>query len=136
MVTFKLNDEFMFGTATASTQIEGGDTGNTWYKWCQEGRIKDSSSCITACDHWNRVEEDTELLKNLGVQTHRMSLEWSRIEPSRGKFSDDAMKHYRDEIKLLVENNIKPLVTLHHFSSPFGFMKWGDGKKRAMQIFL
>ncbi|ABN52659.1 MAG TPA: glycoside hydrolase family 1 protein [Hungateiclostridium thermocellum] len=129
MVTFKLNDEFMFGTATASTQIEGGDTGNTWYKWCQEGRIKDSSSCITACDHWNRVEEDTELLKNLGVQTHRMSLEWSRIEPSRGKFSDDAMKHYRDEIKLLVENNIKPLVTLHHFSEPIWFHEMGGWKK-------
>ncbi|GAE87168.1 beta-glucosidase [Acetivibrio straminisolvens JCM 21531] len=136
MVTFKLNDEFMFGTATASTQIEGGDTGNTWYKWCEEGRIKDSSSCITACDHWNRVEEDTELLKDLGVQTHRMSLEWSRIEPSRGQFSEEAMKHYRDEIKLLVDSNIKPLVTLHHFSEPFGFMIWEGGRNRVMQIFL
>ncbi|WP_265442798.1 glycoside hydrolase family 1 protein [Acetivibrio straminisolvens] len=129
MVTFKLNDEFMFGTATASTQIEGGDTGNTWYKWCEEGRIKDSSSCITACDHWNRVEEDTELLKDLGVQTHRMSLEWSRIEPSRGQFSEEAMKHYRDEIKLLVDSNIKPLVTLHHFSEPIWFHDMGGWKK-------
>lgn len=129
MDTFKLNEEFMLGTATASTQIEGGDTNNTWYRWCQEGKIKDSSSCITACDHWNRVEEDTEILKSLNVQTHRMSLEWSRIEPTPGNFSAEAMKHYRDEIQLLLDNNIKPLVTLHHFSDPIWFQNMGGWLK-------
>jgi len=129
MVTFKLGDQFMLGTATSSAQIEGGDTNNTWYKWCLEGHIKDSSNCINACDHWNRVEQDTELLKNLNVQTHRMSLEWSRIEPFPGEFSEEAMKHYRDEIRLLVKNNIKPLVTLHHFSEPIWFQDMGGWKK-------
>ncbi len=128
MVTFKLNEDFMLGTATASTQIEGGDTNNTWYKWCQEGHISDSSSCITACDHWNRVKEDTELLKNLNVQTHRMSLEWSRIEPEPGKFSKDAIRHYRNEIGQLLESNIQPLVTLHHFSDPLWFQDMGGWK--------
>ncbi|HEY5561423.1 MAG TPA: family 1 glycosylhydrolase, partial [Clostridiaceae bacterium] len=109
MVTFKLNEKFMLGTATASTQIEGGDTNNTWYKWCEEGHISDSSSCITACDHWNRIKQDTEILKSLNVQTHRMSIEWSRIEPELGKFSEEAMLHYRDEIKQLLVNNIQPL---------------------------
>lgn len=129
METFKLNEEFMLGTATASTQIEGGDTLNTWYHWCEAGHIWDSSSCINACDHWNRVREDMELLKALNVQTHRLSLEWSRIEPAPGQYSADAIKHYRDEIQLLVDNHIEPLVTLHHFSEPQWFHEMGGWVK-------
>lgn len=129
MVSFKLSDDFLLGTATASVQIEGGDTKNTWYKWSQEGHITDNSSPITACDHWNRVEEDTGLLKELNVQTHRMSLEWSRIEPEAGRFSKAAIKHYRSELQLLAENRIKPLVTLHHFSEPQWFQDMGGWLK-------
>ena len=58
-----------------------------------------------------------------------MSPEWSRIEPFPGEFSEEAMKHYRDEIRLLVKNNIKPLVTLHHFSEPIWFQDMGGWKK-------
>lgn len=125
MYPFKLSDDFMLGTATSSTQIEGGDKNNTWYKWCEAGHISDYSSCISACDHWNRVEEDIEILKSLHIQTHRLSLEWSRIEPDEGIFSDEAIKHYRNEIQLLLDNNIKPLVTLHHFSEPLWFHDMG-----------
>jgi beta-glucosidase len=129
MVTFKLDGNFMLGTATSSTQIEGGDRNNTWYKWCEAGHIKDSTSCFTACDHWNRVEQDTRILKSLNVQTHRLSLEWSRLEPAPGQFSAEAMKHYRDELALLLGNNIRPLVTLHHFSEPLWFQALGGWKK-------
>lgn len=125
MLTFRLNKDFMLGVSTASTQIEGGDTNNTWYKWCEEGHITDSSSCITACDHWNRVEQDTKILKSLNVQTYRMSLEWSRIEPEAGKFSEDAIEHYRKEISLLLADDILPMVTLHHFSDPLWFQNIG-----------
>ncbi len=129
MATFKLSDDFLLGTATASVQIEGGDTNNTWYRWCKDGHISDNTTTITACDHWNRVEEDTELLKELNVQTHRMSLEWSRLEPQAGVFSKDALEHYRNEIKLLLKNNIKPLITLHHFSEPQWFQDMGGWLK-------
>ncbi|MCX7920586.1 MAG: family 1 glycosylhydrolase [Clostridia bacterium] len=136
MVEFKLPDNFLIGTATASVQIEGGDTNNTWYKWCEEGHIKDASSCIIANDHWNRVEQDTEILKSLHVHTHRMSLEWSRIEPSKGSYSKEAIEHYRNEIKLLLKNNIKPLVTLHHFSEPLWFQELGAWKKAGNTKFF
>lgn len=129
MDAFKLGEDFLFGTATASVQIEGGDTNNTWYHWCQAGHISDKSSSITACDHWNRVREDTLLLKNMNVQTHRMSLEWSRIEPEPGRFSADAVEHYRNEIKLLLNYDIRPLVTLHHFSEPQWFQDAGGWLK-------
>ncbi|RNC62960.1 MAG: Beta-glucosidase A [Candidatus Dichloromethanomonas elyunquensis] len=137
MPKFKLNDQFLFGTATSSVQIEGGDKNNTWYKWCETGHITDSSSCMAACDHWNRVMEDTLILKNLNVQTHRISLEWSRIEPSPGQFSKESLQHYRNEIQLLLDNQIKPLVTLHHFSEPLWFQEKGGWlKSESVDYFI
>jgi beta-glucosidase len=129
MDTFKLGEAFMLGTATSSTQIEGGVRNSNWYQWCETGHISDSSSCYTACDHWNRVKQDTDILKSLNVQTHRMSLEWSRIEPSPGEFSADAVRHYRSELQLLLAYNIRPLVTLHHFSEPLWFQNMGGWMK-------
>lgn len=136
MESFNLPEDFLMGTATASLQIEGGDKNNTWYKWCEEGHIKDGSHCITACDHWNRVEQDMELLLKLNVNTHRMSLEWSRIEPEKGEFSSEATMHYRNEIKLLIKNGIKPLVTLHHFSEPLWFHEKGGWIKTGNSYYF
>jgi len=118
MQAFQLPKDFLFGTATAALQIEGGDRNNSWFRWCEQGHIKDGSHCILADDHWNRVAEDIDLMKKLNHQVYRMGLEWSRIEPRKGQFSTDALAHYRKEIELLVKNDIKPLVTLHHFSNP------------------
>jgi beta-glucosidase len=122
---FKLPDHFLLGSATSATQIEGGDRNNTWFKWCEEGHIKDGSSCLRAADHWNRVDEDIRLLTETHQQVYRMGLEWSRIEPKDGVFSDAAIEHYRRELSLLIENGIQPMVTLHHFSIPLWFAELG-----------
>jgi beta-glucosidase len=114
---FKLPDTFLLGTATASLQIEGGDRNNSWFRWCEQGHVKEGH-CAVACDHWNRVEEDTTLMKSLNHHTYRLSIEWSRIEPEKGRFDPTAMAHYRREIEGLTEAGIVPLVTLHHFSNP------------------
>jgi beta-glucosidase len=129
MDTFKLNESFILGIATSSTQIEGADPNNTWYRWCRKQRKPCSDVCLHACDHWSRVRQDTELLKDLHIQSYRMSLEWSRIEPAQGEFSDAAIRHYRDEIQLLLDNGIKPLITLHHFSEPIWFHALGGWEK-------
>lgn len=118
---FLLPSGFLFGTATASLQIEGGDTNNSWYRWCKQGHVHDGTDCFVADDHWNRVEEDVSLIAALGNNAYRMSLEWSRIEPAEGRFSEEAIAHYRNELRLLVNNGVKPLVTLHHFSNPLWF---------------
>ncbi len=115
---FSLPEGFMLGTATASLQIEGGDKNNSWYRWAEQGHIKDGTHCIVADDHWNRVDEDIQLVKQLNSKVYRMSLEWSRIEPHKGQFDKAAIDHYRDEIQKLISAGIKPLVTLHHFSNP------------------
>lgn len=125
MDTFKLSENFILGIATSSTQIEGADPNNTWYQWCGKQNKQGKEVCMHACDHWNRVRQDTELLKDLHIQSYRMSLEWSRIEPVQGEFSIEAMQHYRDEIQLLLNYGIKPLVTLHHFSEPVWFQALG-----------
>lgn len=118
MEEFRLPETFLFGTATAATQIEGGDTNNSWFRWAQQGHIKDGASPVRADDHWNRVAEDIQLMKDINQQTYRLSLEWSRIEPEEGRFSDEAIAHYEDELRRLIDAGIRPLVTLHHFSNP------------------
>ncbi len=136
MNVFKLSEKFIFGIAASSTQIEGADPNNTWYRWCIKQRKQCSDVCLHACEHWDRVRQDTELLKDLHIQSYRMSLEWSRIEPSQGEFSDEAIRHYRDEIQLLLDNGIKPLVTLHHFSEPVWFQARGGWEKPKNREFF
>lgn len=121
MDSFKLPNNFLLGSSTAALQIEGGDKNNNWYRWCETGHIKDKSSCIRADDHWNRLEEDIELLQKMNQKVYRMGIEWSRIEPQEGKFNDEAIEHYRKEIKMIKEKGIIPLVTLHHFTNPIWF---------------
>ncbi|NPV02920.1 MAG: glycoside hydrolase family 1 protein [Brevinematales bacterium] len=122
---FDLPKGFLLGSATASLQIEGGDTNNSWYRWCEKGKIKDGSHCIVADDHWNRIGEDIGLMKKMHHQVYRMSIEWSRIQPDMEEFDKDAMEHYRNEIIALRKAKIEPLVTLHHFSNPLWFEDMG-----------
>lgn len=137
MKGYKLPEDLMFGTATASLQIEGGDTNNNWYRFCEQGRTKDGTHCIVADDHWNRYEEDIALMKEMNQQLYRMSIEWSRIEPSEGSFNEVAIAHYRAELGMLVKNGIRPLVTLHHFSHPLWFEDMGGWENpRSAECFL
>ncbi len=108
----------MMGSATAATHIEGGEQSHNWYRWSELGKISDGSHSKVACDHINRIESDVELLKEINTETYRMGIEWSRIEPEEGKFSEEGIAVYRKEIELLVANGIRPLVTLWHFSNP------------------
>lgn len=137
MKGYKLPEDLLFGTATASVQIEGGDRNNNWYRFCEQGRTKDGSHCIVADDHWNRYEEDIAIMKEMNQQLYRMSLEWSRLEPAEGCFDEDAISHYRAELSLLLQNGIRPLVTLHHFSHPLWFEDMGGWENpRSVECFL
>ncbi|OQB24988.1 MAG: Beta-glucosidase A [Firmicutes bacterium ADurb.Bin182] len=122
---FSLPENLLLGAATAATQIEGGDKNNSWYEWCEKGHIKDGSTTLRANDHWSRYREDIELMADLGLQCYRLGVEWSRIEPEEGSFDESAIGHYREELKLLRENGIVPLITLHHFTNPLWFEKAG-----------
>ena len=137
-VPFQLPERLALGVATAATQIEGGDSNNSWYEWSTHaGKIVDNTTPLRANDHWNRYAEDIELMAQLGIGHYRLGIEWSRIEPEKGQFNEAAIEHYRDEIRLLKAKGIEPLVTLHHFSNPLWFERLGAFARRGnIPIFL
>jgi len=137
MGSFRIPEGLRLGVAAAATQIEGGDMNNSWYAWYRKGRIKDGADPSIAAQHYELWREDAELMQSLGIQVYRMSVEWSRIEPQEGHFSEEAIAHYREEICLLKSYGIDVLLTLHHFANPLWFENRGaflsDG---AEEVFL
>jgi beta-glucosidase len=115
----KFPEGFLWGTATAAHQVEGGNYLNDWWAWEQvPGHIKNSDSAELACDHYRRYEQDFDLLRSLYQNAHRLSIEWSRIEPRPGEFSTEAIRHYRNVLEALRARSMEPLVTIHHFTNP------------------
>ena len=111
-------DGFTWGTATAAHQIEGGNWNNDW--WLFEhtpgsGTTEPSGDC---CDSWNRWAEDADIVRDLGLDSYRFSLEWSRIEPEDGEWSTAALDHYARQCDGLRDRGIDPVVTFHHFTTP------------------
>lgn len=107
---------FLWGSATSSHQVEGGNTHNDWWAW--EQTRSEGLRSVVACDHWNRWREDIDLLKSLGQNAYRLSLEWSRIEPTEGAFDQEALTHYKEVLQYCRAQNITTVVTLHHFTNP------------------
>jgi beta-glucosidase len=110
--------EFSWGTSTSAYQIEGGGTNTDWWRFERAPGTVAVEVCGDACDSWNRYEEDLDILVSLGLNSFRLSVEWARIEPERGVFSDDALNHYRRVLEACHERQILPVVTLHHFTLP------------------
>ena len=75
----------------------------------------------TGNDHWEKWQEDVNLMAQMGMQIYRFGIEWSRIETAEGAFDPEALAHYREEIEYMVSKGIRPMLTLHHFTSNFRF---------------
>lgn len=111
---------FLLGAATAPHQVEGNNANSDY--WVEEhlpGSPYAEPSGI-ACDHYNRYEEDIALLARAGLNAYRFGIEWARIQPQRGVFDEKEIAHYRAVLECCIKNNVTPVVTMHHFSSP----KW------------
>ncbi|MFC1703039.1 glycoside hydrolase family 1 protein [Patescibacteria group bacterium] len=123
--TRRFPEGFLWGSATSSHQVEGGQD-NDWTEWEKiEGHILDGSLSGDACDHWNRYEEDFDLLQSLGQNAYRLSIEWSRIEPEEGRWDMDAVVHYRRMLESLKRRNIRIMLTAWHFTLPKWFQERG-----------
>lgn len=109
---------FLWGTATAAHQVEGGNWNNDWWAWEHAPGTPCAEPSGDACDHYHRYRDDIALLAELGFNAYRFSLEWSRIEPEEGEFSGAALGHYRRMAEACRERGLEPVVTLHHFTSP------------------
>ncbi|KAI0070535.1 beta-glucosidase 1A [Panus rudis PR-1116 ss-1] len=123
----QLPNDFVWGYATASYQIEGaanegGRGPSIWDIFCKTpGKIKDNSNGDVATDSYHRWKEDVALLVRYGVKAYRFSLSWPRIIPKGGRndpVNQEGVSFYRKLIEELIQNGIVPFVTLYHWDLP------------------
>lgn len=152
---------FLWGAATSAHQVEGG-VHNDWSVWELDNAKslaaqasyhhddipswKDHEKLATnpanyisgrAVDHYNRYEQDFDLLASMHMNAFRFSIEWSRIEPEEGVWSAEAITHYKRYIDELHRRGIEPVVTLFHFTLPVWFaQKGGFAKRSNVKFFL
>jgi len=147
--------KFLWGAAISAHQAEGG-THNQWTVWELENakskaaqaayhfedldswqdvekEAKDPNSYVSgkSADHYNKFEEDFDLLKKMNMNAFRFSVEWSRVEPAEGAWNVEAVEHYKHYAAELKRRGIEPVVTLFHFTLPVWFVKRGGFENRA-----
>jgi beta-glucosidase len=125
---FNFPSGFLWGTATASHQVEGNNFNNNWWAWEQEpGRIIHDHKSGLACDWWGgRWRDDFDRAAEGGQNAHRLSIEWSRVQPAPDRWDEDAIDRYREMMRGLHERNMIPMVTLHHFTEPLWLTELGS----------
>lgn len=146
---------FLWGVSTSSHQVEG-HTHNQWTVWELENakalatkaeyilkdlenwdeikaEAKNPANYVSgdATDHYNRYEEDFQIIKKLNMNAYRYSIEWSRVEPEEGSWNAEAIEHYKKYTSRLKSMGIEPIVTLFHFSMPVWFAAKGGFEKRS-----
>ncbi len=145
-----MHKDFLWGAAASSHQVEGGNY-NDWTEWervtaearAKQGKLKNWPDFIAkavdgpsplqkehyisgrACDHYHRFKEDFDIAKSLGHNAHRLSIEWSRIEPEEGEFNEKAVAHYKEVVQALRDRGLEPFVTLWHWTLPLWLAKKG-----------
>ena len=117
--TLKFPQNFLWGAATSAHQVEGNNIYSDWWEFEQKKQPSDLRSG-QACDQYNLYEKDFDLIKQLNHNSHRLSIEWSRIEPKMGEFDHHEIEHYKNVLMGLKKRNIKVMLTLWHFTLP----KW------------
>jgi beta-glucosidase len=121
---------FLLGCATSSHQVEGGNDANDWWAWeAEPGRIVGEERSGDACAWWSGyAEADLTRAAELGQNAHRLSLEWSRLEPEPGRYDAAAFDRYALLLAHLRRLDMHAMVTLHHFALPrwVGGAGWTD----------
>lgn len=129
---------FTWGVSTSSTQCEKTDNNNCWSRPYLDTipAKKNTIAPNHACDSWTHWKDDIDKVIHLGCTSYRISFEWSRIEPSRGVFNEDAINHYIEIAKYCQEKNIQLMCCMHHYSDPIWFMEQGGfAKEENIQVF-
>jgi beta-glucosidase len=112
---------FLWGAATSSHQVEGDNRNNDWWAWERDHprRIRDGLGAGEAAQWWaGGAEMDLATAAALGHRAHRLSLEWSRIEPAPGRFDAKAIARYGDILHHARGLGLSLYVTLNHFTLP------------------
>ncbi len=130
--------DFLWGTATASYQIEGsaavdGRGVSIWDTFSKTpGKVKNADNGDVACDHYNRFPEDIEIMKELGVKAYRFSIAWPRLFPKGDTVREErGFDFYNRLIDALIAAGIEPMVTLYHWDLPQPLEDAGGWANRA-----
>lgn len=125
---------FVWGAATSAFQIEGawradGKGPSIWDEFCRvPGAIADGSNGDVACDHYNQLETDLDLIAQLGVNAYRFSISWPRVQPSgSGAVNAAGLAFYDRLVDGLLERNIQPYATLYHWDLPAELQRRNGG---------
>lgn len=127
---------FQFGVATSSYQIEGhqfGGAGRThWDDFAATpSNVVRAENGALGCDHYNRLEEDLDLIAGLGVDAYRFSTSWARVLPEgRGAVNEAGLDFYDRLVDGLLERGIKPAATLYHWEMPSALADLGGWRNR------
>ncbi len=129
--------EFLFGAATAAYQIEGaafedGRTASIWDAFSRvPGAVINGDTGDVACDHYHRYPQDVALMKELGLDTYRFSVSWSRVRPDGGAVNAKGLDFYKRLVDQLRENDILPWLTLYHWDMPQAIEERGGWTLRS-----
>jgi beta-glucosidase len=125
---------FVWGVASSAFQIEGASTADgkgasIWDEFCRlPGVIADGSDGRIACDHYNRLELDLDLIAALGVGAYRFSISWPRIQPTgSGEVVGPGIDFYNRLVDGLLERDIEPFATLYHWDLPAALQREHNG---------
>ena len=121
---------FTFGVATAAAQIEDENEATDWYAYTapvDQGGLGNGVFVGEAVQGFTRAVEDNALVAEMNLDAYRFNPSWARIEPTRDAIDESAVAHYGAVLDDLVARGIKPMLTVHHFSSPV----WVDDPRRA-----
>ncbi|HEX7063433.1 MAG TPA: GH1 family beta-glucosidase [Bacillales bacterium] len=116
--------DFIWGTATASYQIEGaynedGRGESIWDRFSRTpGKVYENHNGDVACDHYHLYKDDIQLMADLGIQSYRFSIAWSRVFPEPGRFNQKGIDFYKRLLKELHRHNIEPAATIYHWDLP------------------
>lgn len=134
----KFPANFMWGTATASYQIEGGVDARGSTIWddfaAKPGKVANGDNGSVACDHYHRYKGDVELMASLGTKYYRFSIAWARLFPAKNVTTPavEGVLFYKGLLEELKRHGITPVATLYHWDLPSWVQKetggWaGDG---------
>ncbi|SHH00806.1 glycoside hydrolase family 1 protein [Virgibacillus chiguensis] len=137
-VKYKFPANFWWGSATSATQIEGaadkdGKAKNIWDYWyeTEPNRFFDQVGPARASDFYQRYKEDIQLMKQIGHNSFRLSISWSRLMPN-GQMNEQAVEFYNGVINELIDNDIEPFVNLFHFDMPLAYQQFGGWENREV----
>ncbi len=124
-IRYSFPTHFKWGAATAAYQVEGaaqedGRGESIWDRFSHTpGKVINGDTGDVACDHYHRVDEDVQLISNLGLSAYRFSIAWPRIVPDGGEaINQPGIDFYSRLVDKLLTANITPFVTLYHWDLP------------------